>query len=186
MIILFGYTTRSTTEAPVVIYCGSSGVDALKAAEASTFPRIERVDHPQTYPVRGWTAERAAAHAEAVAKAGGEDLLEAESQKFLQGRVESQRADIDQLRKQLGDVEQAKIRAELELVSLRSQVADLQAKGRAVMPMPEETISEPIPAASESGAAADAAGPTLSVADDGGPALLADVADAPAPRSRRK
>lgn len=67
MLILLGYTGVGSSEEPSVLYVGQKKSKALEIAAASTFPRITICEHPVEHPVKGWTPERAKAHAEATA-----------------------------------------------------------------------------------------------------------------------
>jgi hypothetical protein len=61
MIILLGYKTQSRRESPTVVYCGLDGEEAQKALDASLFPRVEKLHHAPTMPVRRWDEARAKA-----------------------------------------------------------------------------------------------------------------------------
>jgi len=65
MVIFLGYKTTSRSETPEVVYIGQSKSDGIAASEKTTFPRIEYIAHPTAFPHRGWTPDRAAAHAQA-------------------------------------------------------------------------------------------------------------------------
>jgi hypothetical protein len=62
MILVLGFTSTSNHAEPTVIYAGNSGSAAESAVSASTFPRLERIDHPHLRRIRGFTEDRLEKH----------------------------------------------------------------------------------------------------------------------------
>lgn len=115
MILILGYITPNVDEVPEILYLGNDRVTALQIAEDSKYPRVCRIDNPETIsrPIKHWTEEAATAFAK----------LQAAMPAPIDSALEIARAEaLELFQKDLDDVTGQRDQLEEQLAALQKQL----------------------------------------------------------------